>query len=119
VNFPDGLVQEGVSGGSGVKPDGEENGLKFLVTVGEFERSVARFDTSVAESSVSAVVEIRAPVIFRLEKVVGPAQDFFYGGNEVFLVHCEVSEGIRDVFNFRSRGGGGAEKVGCGELGNE
>jgi hypothetical protein len=65
---------------------------------------------------VSAVVKVRAPVVFGFEEVVGPAQNLFDGGDKVFLGSCKISEGVRNVFNVWSRGGSSAKEVGCGSL---
>jgi hypothetical protein len=68
---------------------------------------------------VSAVVEIRTLVVFGYEEIVSPAQDFFDGGDEIFLLRCKVSERIGDVFDVWGRGGRGAEEIRCGNLGRE
>jgi hypothetical protein len=60
---------------------------------------------------MSAVLQFRAAFIFGFEKVMGPAQDFFNSGDEVFLLSCEVSESVRYIFDTRSRGGCGSQKI--------
>jgi hypothetical protein len=60
---------------------------------------------------VSSVVKFRAAVVFGFEEVMGPAQDFFDGGDEVFLIGCKVSESVGYIINVRSRRGGSSEKV--------
>jgi hypothetical protein len=50
---------------------------------------------------------------------MSPAQDFFYDGDEVFLLGCKVSEGVRDIAEVRGRKSGGAEKVRGRQLGSE
>jgi hypothetical protein len=68
---------------------------------------------------VGAVFQLRAAFIFRFKKVVGPAQDFFNSGDEVFLVGCEVSESVGYIFDTRSRGGCGSQKIRGRGLGGE
>jgi hypothetical protein len=117
VNFTDRLVKKGVSGGTRVELYREKDGFEFFVCVGKFERGVACFHASIAQCTVSAVIEVRAAIILRFEEVVGPAQNFFDGGDEVFFLSCKVSEGVRDVVNLWSWQCRGAKEVGCGLLG--
>jgi hypothetical protein len=46
-----------------------------------------------------------------------PAQGFFNGRDEVFLVGCKVNKGVGYVFNARGRGGSSPEKVRSRSLG--
>jgi hypothetical protein len=50
------VVEKGVSSGSGIKPNGEEDGLEFFIRIGEFEWSMAGFYASVAQSAVGTVL---------------------------------------------------------------
>jgi hypothetical protein len=47
---------------------------------------------------------------------VSPAQDFFDGGNEIFLFSCEVSKSVRDIFYVWSWRSGSAKEVRSGLL---
>jgi hypothetical protein len=55
---------------------------------------------------VSAVVNLGASLVGILKEVVGPAQDFFSGGDEVLLISCKVSECYERTFFFPSHTSG-------------
>jgi hypothetical protein len=119
VYFSDGLVEQRVSHRSSVKIDGEQDGADLLIVVGFREGGVSGFDTSVAKSASRKVFVSRTVLVSGFKEVMSPAQDFFYDGDEVFLLGCKVSEGVRDIAEVRGRKSGGAEKVRGRQLGSE